>query len=121
MSKMGRPSSPEFKEEIILLVQSCVEYPVSKIARDPDGSAETLHKWVNQADIDIGTSPTAVTGRRRCIDYESRSRKIHRIALRRNASDLREAENSPQDGRYVFGGSLDIYEMSSNNWLSRKI
>ena len=47
---------PEFKEEAIRLVHSSEErYPVAKIARDLDVSAETLRKkWVNQAEIDSG-------------------------------------------------------------------
>jgi transposase-like protein len=56
MGKRGELYSPEFKEEAIRLVQSCEEkYPVAKIARDLDVSAETLRKkWVNQAEIDAG-------------------------------------------------------------------
>jgi transposase len=55
MGKTGKFYSPEFKEEAIRLVHSSNErYPVAKIARDLDVSAETLRKWVNQAEIDAG-------------------------------------------------------------------
>jgi len=55
MGKTGRLYSPEFKEEAVRLVHSCEEkYPVAKIARDLDVSAETLRKWFNQAQIDAG-------------------------------------------------------------------
>ena len=55
MGKTGRLYSPEFKEEAVRLVHSCEErYPVAKIARDLDVSAETLRKWVNQTEIDTG-------------------------------------------------------------------
>jgi transposase len=55
MGKTGRLYSPEFKEEAVRLVHSSEErYPVAKIARDLDVSAETLRKWVNQTEIDAG-------------------------------------------------------------------
>jgi transposase len=55
MGKTGRLYLPESKEDAIRLVHSSEErYPVAKIARDLDLSAETLRKWVNQAEIDAG-------------------------------------------------------------------
>ena len=55
MGKTGRLYSPEFKEEAVRLVHSSNErYPVAKIACDLDVCAETLRKWVNQAEIDAG-------------------------------------------------------------------
>jgi transposase len=55
MGKRGRLYSPEFKDEAVRLVHSSEErYPVAKIARDLDISAETLRKWVNQTEIDAG-------------------------------------------------------------------
>lgn len=52
MGKRGKLYSPEFKEEAVRLVHSSEErYPVAKIARDLDVSAETLRKkWVSQAE-----------------------------------------------------------------------
>ena len=54
MGKRGKLYSPEFKEEAVRLVHSSdKKYPVAKLARDLDVSAETLRKkWVNQAEVD---------------------------------------------------------------------
>jgi len=55
MGKRGKLYPPEFKEEAVRLVRSSDEkYPVAKIARDLGVSAETLRKWVDQAEIDAG-------------------------------------------------------------------
>ena len=55
MGKTGRRYPPEFKQEAIRLVHSCEEkYPVANIARDLGVSAETLRRWVNQAEVDAG-------------------------------------------------------------------
>jgi transposase len=55
MGKTGRLYSPEFEEEAVRLVRSSEErYPVAKIARDLDVSAEALRKWANQTQIDAG-------------------------------------------------------------------
>ena len=55
MGKTGRRYPPEFKQEAIRLVHSCEEKnPVANIARDLGVSAETLRKWVSQAEIDAG-------------------------------------------------------------------
>ncbi len=55
MGKTGRRYAPEFKQEAIRLVHSCEEqHPVASIARDLGVSAETLRKWVHQAEIDAG-------------------------------------------------------------------
>ncbi len=64
MGKTGRLYSPEFKEESVRLVHSSEErYPVAKIARDLDVSAETLREWVNQAEIDAGEREGLTTPR----------------------------------------------------------
>jgi transposase-like protein len=55
LGKTGRLYSPEFKNEAVRLAQASEEkYPVAKIARDLDGSTQTLRKYVNQSEVDAG-------------------------------------------------------------------
>jgi transposase len=55
MGKLGRLYSAELKEEAVRLLHSGEERnPVTKSACELDVSAETLCKWVNQAEIDAG-------------------------------------------------------------------
>jgi len=50
--------------------------PVAKIARDLDVSAETLRKWVNQAEVDAGEREGLTTEEREEL---SRLRRENRI------------------------------------------
>jgi transposase len=88
MGKTGRLYSPEFKDEAVRLVHSSEErYPVAKIARDLDVSAETLRKWVNQAEIDAGERDGLTTEERQEL---SRLRRENRI-LREEREILKKA------------------------------
>jgi len=73
MGKTGRLYSPEFKEEAVRLVHSSNErYPVAKIACDLDVCAETLRKWVNQAEIDAGERDGLTTEEKEKLKEELR-------------------------------------------------
>jgi transposase-like protein len=48
MGETGRLYAPEFKQEVVRLVQASDEkHLVPKIAKELDVSTETLRKWVN--------------------------------------------------------------------------
>jgi transposase len=100
MGKTGRRYPPEFKQEAIRLVHSCEEkYPVANIARDLGVSAETLRRWVNQAEVDAGEREGFTTEEKeelRRLRKEVKILREEREILKKAAWFFAREENQPR-------------------------
>jgi transposase len=109
MGKTGRLYSPEFKEEAIRLVHTSDEkYPVAKIARDLDVSAETLRKWVNQAEIDSGEREGLST------EDKEELRRLHKeVKVRKEEREILKKRHGSSPGRRTNPASdLHLHRVS---------
>lgn len=88
MGRTRSPYPPEFREQILALVRSG-RSPES-LAREFEPTAQTIHNWVKQADIDAGVRTDGLTtGEReelRRLRREVKQLRIEREILKKAAA-----------------------------------
>ena len=98
---MGRtrlPYPPEFREQMVALVQSG-RTPES-LSREFEPTAQTIHNWVKQADLDAGRRTDGLTTAEReelrRLRRENKQLKIEREILKKAAAWFaRETDSVP--------------------------
>ena len=101
MPRTRAPYPPEFRQQMVELVG--VGRTPEELSREFEPTAQTIHNWVKQVDIDTGLRSDGLTtderGELRRLRREVRHRRSRRELLKKAAAGLaRESDSIPERG-----------------------
>ena len=99
MPRTRPPYPPEFRQQIIQLVKA--GRTPEELSREFEPTAQTIHNWVKQADVDAGVRSDGLTSSEReelrKLRRENRQLKVEREILKKAAAWFaRETDSVPR-------------------------
>ena len=99
MPRTRAPYGPEFRQQMVQLVKA--GRTAEELSREFEPTAQTIHNWVKQADIDSGVRGDGLTteerGELRKLRREVRQLRIEREILKKAAAWFARESNSIPD------------------------
>ena len=99
MPRTRPPYPPEFRQQIIQLVKA--GRTPEELSREFEPTAQTIHSWVKQADVDAGVRSDGLTSSEReelrKLRRENRQLKVEREILKKAAAWFARESNSIPD------------------------
>jgi transposase len=101
MARTRPPYAPEFRQQLIELVRS--GRTAEELSREYEPTAQTIHNWVKQADVDAGIRSDGLTTEEReelrRLKRENKQLRMEREILKKAAAWFaRESNSIPDQG-----------------------
>jgi transposase len=101
MARTRPPYAPEFRQQLIELVRS--GRTAEELSREYEPTAQTIHNWVKQADVDAGIRSDGLTTEERSelrrLKRENKQLRMEREILKKAAAWFaRESNSIPDQG-----------------------
>jgi transposase len=101
MARTRPPYAPEFRQQLIELVRS--GRTAEELSREYEPTAQTIHNWVKQADVDAGIRSDGLTTEERSelrrVKRENKQLRMEREILKKAAAWFaRESNSIPDQG-----------------------
>jgi transposase len=101
MARTRPPYAPEFRQQLIELVRS--GRTAEELSREYEPTAQTIHNWVKQADVDAGVRSDGLTTEERSelrrLKRENKQLRMEREILKKaTAWFARESNSIPDQG-----------------------
>ena len=101
MARTRPPYAPEFRQQLIELVRS--GRTAEELSREYEPTAQTIHNWVKQADVDAGIRGDGLTTEDRSelrrLKRENKQLRMEREILKKAAAWFaRESNSIPDQG-----------------------